>query len=75
MLALVDEEVSVRVLAVGVIVRTQVELEAGAVNPMRCVEGSRDEVGVRGLGSVQRQCRVHGGSDTRGLVCVCHGGH
>ena len=75
MLALVDEEVSVRVLAVGVIVRTQVELEAGAVNPMRCVEGSRDEVGVRGSGSVQRQCRVGGGSDSRGVVCGHHGGH
>ncbi len=37
--------------------------------------GSRDKVGVRGSGSVQRQCREGGGSDIRGVVCVHHGGH
>ncbi len=41
-----------------VIVRTKVKLEAGAVNPLLCVEKSRDEVGVRGFGVVQSQCRA-----------------
>ncbi len=58
MLALVDDVVIVGVQAVVVIVRTKVKLEAGAVNPLLCVEKSMDEVGVRGFGVVQSQCRA-----------------
>ncbi len=50
-----------------VIVRTKVKLEAGAVNPLLCVEESRDEVGVRGFGVVQSQCRA---STSSGEVAV-----
>ena len=74
MLALDDNGVGVMLVAVRVSVRTGVVLKAGTVNPRLLVGWSRDEVRVRGPGSVQHQCREGGGRGFSGLVCDYHGG-